>query len=439
MCPGRASPRATCKVLNKHEKTLVLGIDGLSLSLAKYLSVKGIFQSLTSIVNAPGTVAIHSELPEVSPVNWASFFTGKGPEEHGIYGFTGIDPVSYSLFLTCLDHVRAQPFWNILGSRGDICRIINLPCTYPAPQMRGMMISGFVAPDLAKAVFPRAILPMLRKINYRLEADTVKGLTRPDLLIEELEHTIDSRIRAFELFWPDLAWDFFVIVLTELDRLSHFLQDAIIEESHPLHGRCMELLIKLDRAAGTILSLFDDLAGQKRLLVVADHGFTGLEWEVDLNTFLRTEGWLVMSRQPDNELDLASMDMSSRAFALDPGRIFIHDQHRFAGGKVSRSEYGGLREKIRRALLELEHGGARVIDRVYRGEDIYPSGAGMPPDLLCVPVKGFDLKAKFDRKDVFGHFGRTGTHCFDDVFFYDSEGSRPVRVRDILPGAGVFE
>ncbi|MFP4108281.1 MAG: alkaline phosphatase family protein [Desulfonatronovibrio sp.] len=425
-------------MLNNTIKTVVLGIDGLSLSLARNLAARGIFSNLARIINASGTMAIRSELPDVSPVNWASFFTGKGPEEHGVYGFTGVDPVRYNLFLTDYTHVRAQPVWDRLGKRGMISKVINLPCTYPAPQIRGMLVSGFVAPDLEQAVFPKALLPMLRRLDYRLEADTIKGLTRPDLLIDELKQTLASRIRAFDLFWPDLAWDFFVIVFTELDRISHFLQDAITDEAHQLHGRCMDLLAMLDRMAGQVISRFNDLAGPKRLLVVADHGFTRLEREVDINTFLRAEGWLDFSAKPANELDLNSIDKSSRAFALDPGRIFIHDQARFGRGRVKRSEYAGIREQIRRSLLELEYNGTKVMENVYTGEDIYPGGTGLVPDLLCVPVKGFDLKAKFDRERVFGHFGRTGTHCRDDVFFYDSEGSRPERVRDILPGTGIM-
>lgn len=418
---------------------MVLGIDGLSLTLAQSLSAKGIFKNLAHIVNSRDAMAISSELPDVSPVNWASFFTGKGPEEHGIYGFTGINPADYELFLTNFSHVRVDTVWDCLGRKGLVSKIINLPCTYPAPVLRGMLISGFVAPDLERAVYPRAILPMLKKIGYRLEADTVKGLSRPDLLIDDLKATIASRIRAFDLFWPDLAWNFFTIVFTELDRMSHFLQDAVMDENHGLHGRCIELLTHLDRAAGEVLGRFSDLAGPKRLLVVADHGFTRIKCEVDINTFLRTQGLLSLAGRPRNELDLSCMDMSSRAFALDPGRIYIHDRERFARGRVSWSEYGGIRERIRSCLLELRHNSRRVIKKIYPGEDIYPSGVGLLPDLLCVPEAGFDLKAKFDRQAVFGHFGRTGTHSPDDVFFYDSWASRPKRVRDILPGTGIME
>ncbi len=424
-------------MFNIPTKTLVIGIDGLSLSLARDLAATGVFENLAEIVNSTNTMAISSELPDVSPVNWTSFFTARGPEEHGVYGFTGLDPLSYQLFLTNLTHVRAETIWQRLGRKGWVSKIINLPCTYPAPELKGMIISGFVAPDLDRAVHPRAILPMLKKIGYRLEAETTIGLSRPDLLIDELKSTIDSRMRAFNLFWPDLAWDFFVLVFTELDRISHFLQNAIIDDKHLLHEQCMDLLKHLDRAAGEILTRYNGLKGPKRLLVVADHGFTKLDCEVDINSFLRAEGFLAFKKRPEHELDLSCIDMSSRAFALDPGRIFIHDQERFARGRISEAEYAGIREKIRTCLFELKYHGRKVVDRVYLGQELYPSGIGLPPDLLCVPVKGFDFKAKFDRDSIFGNFGRTGTHSPDDVFFYDSEATRPERVRDILMGFGV--
>ncbi len=413
-------------------KTLVLGIDGLSLTLARHLTESGVFQNLAAIIHDQHAMTVESELPEVSPVNWASFFTGRGPEEHGVYGFTGVDPGSYRLLLHDYTHVRAEPLWDLLGSKGMVSRIINLPCTYPAPELRGMLISGFVAHDLERAVYPKAILPMLRRTGYRLEADTTKGLNRQSALLEELRQTISSRRRAFDLFWPDLAWDFFVIVFTELDRLSHFLYEAMIDKSHVLHWGCMQILRDLDSAAGHILERFSGLPDPKRLLVVADHGFCRLEREVDINTFLRAEGFQTMKTRPENELDLGCLDSSSRAFALDPGRIYIHDQERFGRGNVARTEYASVRRKIMGALLQLEYRGRKVMERVLPGEEIYPHGVGLPPDLLCVPHKGFDLKAKFDREQVFGHYGRTGTHCREDVFFYDSHGTRPGKIRDLL-------
>ena len=48
-----------------------------------------------------------------------------------------------------------------------------------------------------------------------------------------------------------------------------------------------------------------------------------------------------------------------------------------------------------------------------------------------MPERGFDLKARFDRAEVFGHFGRSGMHTPDDVFFADTrDDGRAARLRD---------
>ena len=50
---------------------------------------------------------------------------------------------------------------------------------------------------------------------------------------------------------------------------------------------------------------------------------------------------------------------------------------------------------------------------------------------MLVPEPGFDLKGKFGRPGLFGHFGRQGMHTADDVFFYDSMGSHPRTPTDV--------
>lgn len=415
-------------------KTLIIGLDALSFSLARRLCQDGIWSNLKPIVESGNCLGISSELPEVSPVNWTSFFTASGPEQHGVYGFTYIDPETYRLGITDFSCVRAETVWDRLGSAGQSSKIINLPCTYPAPSLKGMLISGFLAPDLEKSVYPGALYPILSESGYKLEADTRQGLSNPEALLRELHQTIASRIKALDMFWPDMAWDMFILVFTELDRLGHFLFDALTDERHRLHRECMELLRALDRAVGETLDRFREIPEPKRLMVVADHGFGLLQTEVDVNALLRFGGFLELKRAPANELDVSCLDESSRALALDPGRIYIHDRDRFARGRVNNLERASIVREIKSLLEGLTYQGQKVMERVYWKEEIYPDGKGFPPDLLCVPRPGFDLKAKFDRREVFGHFGRTGTHRPEDVFFYDSAGARPGSVREILDG-----
>lgn len=409
----------------------VLGLDGLPYSLACTLAGSGRYPNLDRLVRSGNCRPILAELPELSPVNWTSFYTGLGPEKHGIFGFTRIDPGSYAISLSDATHVQSTAIFDRLGGQGLISKVINLPNTYPARPLKGMLISGFPAQDLSRAVYPRFLLPRLEAEGYTLEADTHRGGSDPEYLLAELRSTLEARSRALELFWPDLAWDLFVLVLTETDRLGHFLFPALIDESDPWHEPCLELLQDWDRVIGDVLDRWQALPGPKRLLVLADHGFTRLEIEVDLNAWLKEQGLLTLESEARHELDSTVISPETRAFALDPGRIYLHTRERFARGRLDSLTASSLRNRICAGLLALRYDGQPVMQEIFPGEELYPgSQDAQCPDLVCVPRVGFDLKAKFDRSSVFGFFGRRGTHLSEDAFFYDSAGAQVERVRE---------
>lgn len=430
-------------------RLVVLGLDGLPLSLAHRLAqgrTGGLGPRLPNLARLlPHASSIEAELPELSPVNWTSFFTAKGPGEHGVHGFTVLDPATYALRIASFDDVRCPTLFEQLGERGLVSRIVNLPNMAPAKPLRGMLIAGFVAPELARAVYPPFLLGPLSAAGYRVEGDTTRGATDPHHLLAELRRSLDARRAALNLLWPDLAWDLFVYVLTETDRLFHFLFHAVDNPGHPLHEACMGLLVEWDRVLGEFLDRYDALPGPKRLLALADHGFCELKQEVDLNRVLIEAGYLRLERPPRDEWDAGVIAPDSRAFALDPSRIYLHRSSAYARGRVAEADCPALRRDIRHRLMDLTWHGQRVMNRVLDGRELY-EGAQDAPDLLCVPEPGFDCKAKFDRATVFGHYGRTGMHRPEDAFFYDSEANgpegsrpgnerpvrvRPVRVRDV--------
>ena len=431
----------------KRSRLVVLGLDGLPLALARALS-----PSLPNLARLlPAARSIEAELPEVSPVNWTSFFTASGPGAHGIHGFTILDPASYALRIASFADVRMPTLFEQLGEKGLVSRIINLPNMAPARPLRGMLIAGFVAPDLKSAVYPPFLLGPLTAAGYRVEGDTTRGSADPDYLLAQLRRSLDARRTALNLLWPDLGWDLFVCVLTETDRLFHFLFHAVARPDHPLHPACLDLLAEWDRVLGEFLDRYDALPGPKRLLVLADHGFCELEQEVDLNRVLIDAGLLRLDRPARDEWDAGVISAESRAFALDPGRIYLHRRSRFARGTVAEAEVPTLKRELRELLLgltcpsgpqELAPGltfpPRHVMNRVLDGHELYAADAKHDgkadtdaPDLICVPEPGLDLKAKFDRATVFGHYGRYGMHRPEDAFFYDTHGGEPQRLRDV--------
>jgi len=157
---------------------------------------------------------------------------------------------------------------------------------------------------------------------------------------------------------------------------------------------------------------------------------------VDVNRVLKEAGFLRLSRPAKDEWDAGVISSDSRAFVLDPGRIYVHRRNSFARGCVAEAEAPALLRDLRELLLGLTFEGRRVMNRVLDGRELYGEApVGDPPDLVCVPEPGFDLKAKFDRASVFGLYGRFGTHRPEDAIFFDSAANAadygPMRTRDV--------
>nr|WP_155935237.1 alkaline phosphatase family protein [Pseudodesulfovibrio alkaliphilus] len=412
---------------------VVLGLDGLPLDLARRLGA-----SLPAIRRlTENATTIQAELPELSPVNWTSLFTAKGPEKHGVFGFSRLNPHTYQLSIADSGQVACPTIFDTLGAAGLVSRVINLPGTYPVRPLRGMMITGFVSHELHRAAHPPFLAARLAEADYRLEADTSRGAGDPDYLLAELRATLASRLTALDMLWPDLAWDLFVHVFTETDRLFHFLMDAVLDPGHRLHLDCMRLLAHWDDALSRFLARYDSLPEPKRLMVVADHGFTQLQVEVCVNTWLKQQGFLVGEGTPSSEWDAGVIGERSAAFALDPGRIYIHTRD-YARGSVNEAEKPALTAAIRDGLRGLTFDGEPVMEHVYTSDELYPgSRCAQVPDLVCLARPGFDLKAKFDREEIFGLHGRTGAHTAHGAIFADTAGLRPGRMRDV--GAAILD
>jgi len=415
-----------------------LGLDGLPLSLAKTLCRQGVMPNLAQLAMSDKAVALRAELPELSPVNWTSFYTAAGPGEHGVFGFTQINPVSYEISLADSSRVACPSIFDRLGEAGLTSKVVNLPNTYPAKPLRGMLVAGFPAPELPGATHPPMLAGMLARSGYRLEADTENGSRDHDLLLADLNAMLDARRTALDMLWPDLAWDLFVFVITETDRLFHFLFDALEDESHPVHGDCLAFMTRLDDLVGDFLDRFEALPGPKRLMALADHGFTRLTTELDVNSLLMREGHLILDAPPSSELDMRAVSPGSHALALDPGRIYLHTRERFARGGLDARDARRVSADIKAMLEGFEIDGQRPIRKIHLGHELY-QGPCLPaaPDLVIEPEPGVNLTAKLDGRDVFGLHGRTGAHTVGDAFFFDSAGFTPQLMRDT--GNGVLD
>lgn len=412
------------------KRLVVLGLDGLPLDLARELAGSGRLPNLARLLECNATT-IPAELPELSPVNWTSLVTAAGPEHHGVFGFVGIDPGAYALGPIDATAVRCPTLMTRLSDAGLTSVFVNLPCAAPVSPLRGAIIAGFPETDLDRAVYPPELAHNLRLAGYRLEADTTRGAADFDTLARELRATLASRRAALEMCFAGGDFDLFLLVLTETDRLFHFFFPAVAHPEHALHGAVLDLLVDWDRVIGLVLDRYETLPGEKRLIALADHGFTELVTEVDLNAWLRDRGLLQIAPGGTGEWDARILPHQSAAFALDPGRVYINTKERFARGVFHEHVGVRLARELREELLALTHEGEPVMEAVHLGDELYDGPQRhRAPDLVCVGRPGYSLTGKFDRTAIFGRFGRFGCHSPHGALFCDTAGARPGRLRE---------
>jgi predicted AlkP superfamily phosphohydrolase/phosphomutase len=153
------------------------------------------------------------------------------------------------------------------------------------------------------------------------------------------------------------------------------------------------------------------------LFLLSDHGFTGIEQEVYLNAWLEDQGYLRFDSSPPESLgDISS---ASRAFAMDPNRIYLHLKDRFPKGSVDASERDALKKEITEKLEDLEWNGKKIVRKVFDARHVYHGPyVDQGPDLIVLSEYGFDMKGSIKKKKIFGRTELQGMHTWDDAFFW---------------------
>ncbi len=355
---------------------------------------------------------MESSIPDVSCVAWGTVITGKNPGEHGIYGFMNLSPGTYRFAFPTFNDLQAAPLWERLPIGRSV--ILNVPGTYPARALDGVMISGFVAIDIDRAVYPKSLLPKLRELGYRIDVDAAKGHTDMAAFLRDCEETLDARIRAFRYLWEREECGLFFIVFTSTDRLSHFLFEACGKTDHPYHEAFRGHFKRIDEIIGEI---YDGLGEDDLFMMLSDHGFGTIESEVNVNYFLKEKGFLHIVNPTVDSFE--GVGEGSRAFALDPARIYVNAAGRYPRGCVSDKDRARVVDDLEAAFGELKVSGRPVVRRLCRREDtFFGPYTDRAPDLVVLPQRGFDLKARLAANQLATRGVFTGAHTQDNAFLF---------------------
>ena len=390
----------------------ILGIDGLPRWMWQQFADSGVMPHSAKLLKTGTLVPMKSALPEVSSAAWASIVTGENSGGHNVFGFTDLLDGSYTLGFTSSRTFRAKPFWAREGAGRSL--IINVPQTYPAQPMNGMLVSGFVALDLKRAVHPPEELPWLESIQYSVDADMSLVEQGKRVFVDELRRVMTARCQALHHHWDRESWQNMMFVFTGTDRLNHYLWEDFEDTTSPFHQTFLDYYHEVDRQIGAILERLND---RTTLTAVSDHGFTRQRMSVNVNCLLAEAGFLRLK----NSARPSYIDMlpETKAFAMDPGRIYLHRQGRYPGGTVTGEEVESLMQMLTHFFLNATVNGQPLASEVIRGKDAYSGPfAHRAPDLIVMPGKDIALSGRVNLSSLIEPTVINGKHTYEESTFF---------------------
>lgn len=261
-------------------KVLVIGLDGATPEYLFPWAQQGLLPNLARLMDRGAWGPTESTTPPFTTMAWPVFYTGCNAGKTGVFSYYDRYRATVRRPATGAS-VRAKPVWRILRDAGKRSVVVAVPMTYPPEKIDGVMISGMDAPSEASPfTHPAEIRDELLRQGYRIFVDR-------DLLYSGDTQTIwkealrVSRVKTevFTRLLRDEPWDFAMVVLNEIDVVSHFMIGDPIREFYR----------ETDRLVGDILSAVDE---DTLVLVISDHGVMPLEGRIFLNEVLKDLGLL---------------------------------------------------------------------------------------------------------------------------------------------------
>ena len=204
----------------------------------------------------------------------------------------------------------------------------------------------------------------------------------------------ERRLFDYELSRFDSGLLFFYF--GRVDQLGHMFWRTM-DPNHPAHSPSSpfqdvieQTYHEMDAVLGKTLKNIDT---NTTLIIMSDHGFAPFYRTFNLNTWLKSEGYVSVFDNSEGEF-LQDVDWSAtRAYGLGFNGLYVNTEGRERDGIVQAGiEKDALLDELSRKLLEIrdQKTGARVISRVYRASEVYTGPfAQSAPDLIIGYNRGY--------------------------------------------------
>jgi predicted AlkP superfamily phosphohydrolase/phosphomutase len=299
--------------MEKAKRIVVIGLDGVPLDLIRRWADGGHLPTLQRLMATGAVGQLRSTIPPTSGPSWSSFVTGMNPGKTGIYDFLYRREGTYSFPPVNASLRGGTTMWRYLSDAGYRVGVLNIPMSYPAEQVNGFMISGWMTPYNADDyVFPPELSEELVTAgigDYRIYPTETFAEGRKEAFLKATYDLLDMRTRTALYLARTQSCDVFMTVFFDTDRVLHQLWHYI-DGDHPWRT-ASELggLGRTDETEAVVRDYFHQVdesiarvleaahADEETLVIIlSDHGMGQARNFIVLNNWLLECGLLRLKR-----------------------------------------------------------------------------------------------------------------------------------------------
>ena len=404
-------------------RVVIIGLDGLNPDFVYHWRNK--LPNFSKLMDQGVYGKIKSTVPPIEPQAWSCILSGKNPGHFGYWDLTYRDDYCYGQPKPVSSRVRDErvdSIYKILAEHGKRVAIINVPGTYPPPEIpNGCCISSFMTPSTEEQfTYPASLKDEIKKIigDYIIDASTSEVDFRQIPKEEVVKRIYDMDKQRFELtkyFVKDKSSDFVFTVIMGTDRIPHLFYRYLDEDHirYTYHDRYKDALKDhyefCDENMGEILNLIDE---NTAMIVVSDHSVQRLDGRINLNEWLIREGYMKLKGRPKQltPLMLADIDWhSTRAWATGfTGQLYLNVKGREQKGAVDPQDYDTTLDELIEKIIDItDEKGEKLDTKVYKRKEIHSGEyARFGPDLFIC----FD-NSQWNTSELIG---------YDSIYSYDT-------------------